>query len=119
MGTNLSYSSFAVPSAAPENVSAEAVSSTQILLTWASVPEQDKNGLILGYKVRVGGARPVRRLCRRAACHPQTKERRAPSRPAAPACVVMVTPVVSSKLHSHLGTRPGYNLLTEARTRHG
>lgn len=42
---------FAVPSAAPENVSAEAVSSTQILLTWASVPEQDQNGLILGYKV--------------------------------------------------------------------
>uniref|UniRef100_A0A8C0T5D3 Sidekick cell adhesion molecule 1 n=1 Tax=Canis lupus familiaris TaxID=9615 RepID=A0A8C0T5D3_CANLF len=40
-----------VPSAAPENVSAEAVSSTQILLTWASVPEQDQNGLILGYKV--------------------------------------------------------------------
>jgi hypothetical protein len=47
--------SFAVPSAAPENVSAEAVSSTQILLTWASVPEQDQNGLILGYKVRVYG----------------------------------------------------------------
>ncbi|GAB5582647.1 protein sidekick-1 isoform X1 [Prionailurus iriomotensis] len=39
------------PSAAPENVSAEAVSSTQILLTWASVPEQDQNGLILGYKI--------------------------------------------------------------------
>uniref|UniRef100_A0A671F9A5 Sidekick cell adhesion molecule 1 n=1 Tax=Rhinolophus ferrumequinum TaxID=59479 RepID=A0A671F9A5_RHIFE len=42
-----------VPSAAPENVSAVAVSSTQILLTWASVPEQDQNGLILGYKVYV------------------------------------------------------------------
>uniref|UniRef100_A0A4W2C8V6 Uncharacterized protein n=1 Tax=Bos indicus x Bos taurus TaxID=30522 RepID=A0A4W2C8V6_BOBOX len=42
-----------VPSAAPENVSAEAVSSTQILLTWASVPEPDQNGLILGYKVRI------------------------------------------------------------------
>ncbi|XP_077930383.1 protein sidekick-1 isoform X4 [Halichoerus grypus] len=40
-----------VPSAAPENVSAEAVSSTQILLTWASVPKQDQNGLILGYKI--------------------------------------------------------------------
>ncbi|XP_049758675.1 protein sidekick-1 isoform X3 [Elephas maximus indicus] len=40
-----------VPSAAPGNVSAEAVSSTQILLTWASVPEQDQNGLILGYKI--------------------------------------------------------------------
>lgn len=33
-------------------MSAVAVSSTQILLTWASVPEQDQNGLILGYKVR-------------------------------------------------------------------
>ncbi|XP_076996596.1 protein sidekick-1 isoform X1 [Tamandua tetradactyla] len=40
-----------VPSAAPENVSAEAISSTQILLTWASVPEQEQNGLILGYKI--------------------------------------------------------------------
>ncbi|XP_010844106.1 PREDICTED: protein sidekick-1 [Bison bison bison] len=40
-----------VPSAAPENVSAEAVSSTQILLTWASGPEPDQNGLILGYKI--------------------------------------------------------------------
>ncbi|XP_048186046.1 protein sidekick-1 isoform X1 [Perognathus longimembris pacificus] len=40
-----------VPSAAPANVSAQAVSSTQILLTWSSVPEQDQNGLILGYKI--------------------------------------------------------------------
>ncbi|KAF7243112.1 Protein sidekick-1 [Varanus komodoensis] len=40
-----------VPSAPPENVSAEAVSSTQILLTWAAVPEAEQNGLILGYKV--------------------------------------------------------------------
>ena len=41
-----------VPSAPPENVSAEAVSSTQILLTWSAVPESEQNGLILGYKVR-------------------------------------------------------------------
>ncbi|XP_048349553.1 protein sidekick-1 isoform X2 [Sphaerodactylus townsendi] len=40
-----------VPSAPPENVSAEAVSSTQILLRWAAVPEPEQNGLILGYKV--------------------------------------------------------------------
>nr|XP_060642877.1 protein sidekick-1 isoform X2 [Anolis sagrei ordinatus] len=40
-----------VPSAPPENVSAEAVSSTQILLTWAAVPEAEQNGLILGYKI--------------------------------------------------------------------
>ncbi|XP_028829120.1 protein sidekick-1 isoform X2 [Denticeps clupeoides] len=40
-----------VPSGAPENVSAEAVSSTRILVTWVSVPEEQKNGHILGYKV--------------------------------------------------------------------
>ncbi|XP_019476379.1 protein sidekick-1-like [Meleagris gallopavo] len=40
-----------VPSAPPENVSAEAVSSTQILLTWSAVPESEQNGLILGYKI--------------------------------------------------------------------
>ncbi|EMP30597.1 Protein sidekick-1 [Chelonia mydas] len=40
-----------VPSAPPENVSAVAVSSTQILLTWTSVPEPEQNGLILGYKI--------------------------------------------------------------------
>ncbi|KTG32005.1 hypothetical protein cypCar_00017108, partial [Cyprinus carpio] len=39
------------PSGAPENVSAEAVSSTSILVTWGSVPEHQKNGHILGYKV--------------------------------------------------------------------
>ncbi|XP_053552715.1 protein sidekick-1 [Bombina bombina] len=40
-----------VPSVPPENVSAEATSSTQIVLTWASIPEPHQNGLILGYKV--------------------------------------------------------------------
>uniref|UniRef100_A0A8B9QG99 Sidekick cell adhesion molecule 1 n=1 Tax=Apteryx owenii TaxID=8824 RepID=A0A8B9QG99_APTOW len=44
-----------VPSAPPANVSAEAVSSTQILLTWAAVPESEQNGLVLGYKVRATG----------------------------------------------------------------
>lgn len=44
---------FSVPSGAPENVSAEAMSSTSILVTWDSVPEQQKNGHILGYKVRL------------------------------------------------------------------
>ncbi|KTG37005.1 hypothetical protein cypCar_00042935, partial [Cyprinus carpio] len=39
------------PSGAPENVSAEAMSSTSILVTWGSVPEHQKNGHILGYKV--------------------------------------------------------------------
>ncbi|XP_078414728.1 protein sidekick-1 isoform X2 [Cetorhinus maximus] len=40
-----------VPSAAPGNVTAEAVSSTQILVMWGPVPESDQNGLILGYKI--------------------------------------------------------------------
>ena len=33
------------------NVSAEAVSSTRILLTWSALPQAQKNGVILGYKV--------------------------------------------------------------------
>jgi len=44
---------FSVPSGAPENVSAEAMSSTSILVTWGSVPEHQKNGHILGYKVQL------------------------------------------------------------------
>ncbi|XP_056317966.1 protein sidekick-1 [Danio aesculapii] len=40
-----------VPSGAPENVSAEAMSSTSVLVTWGLVPEHQKNGHILGYKV--------------------------------------------------------------------
>jgi len=41
----------AVPSAAPSNVTAVAVSSTCILVTWSPVPTILQNGLILGYKV--------------------------------------------------------------------
>ncbi|KAG7459979.1 hypothetical protein MATL_G00216340 [Megalops atlanticus] len=40
-----------VPSGSPENVTAEAVSSTRILVTWGPVPEPEQNGHILGYKV--------------------------------------------------------------------
>uniref|UniRef100_A0A8B9KIH4 Sidekick cell adhesion molecule 1a n=1 Tax=Astyanax mexicanus TaxID=7994 RepID=A0A8B9KIH4_ASTMX len=40
-----------VPSAAPENVTVEAMSSTRILVTWGPVPEPEQNGNILGYKV--------------------------------------------------------------------
>lgn len=40
-----------VPSGSPVNVSAEAVSSSRILLTWAALPQEQKNGVILGYKV--------------------------------------------------------------------
>ncbi|XP_076865315.1 protein sidekick-1 isoform X2 [Brachyhypopomus gauderio] len=40
-----------VPSGAPENVTAEAMSSTRILVTWGPVPDSEQNGNILGYKV--------------------------------------------------------------------
>uniref|UniRef100_A0AAZ3R1H5 Fibronectin type-III domain-containing protein n=1 Tax=Oncorhynchus tshawytscha TaxID=74940 RepID=A0AAZ3R1H5_ONCTS len=40
-----------VPSGCPVNVSVEAVSSTRILVTWSPVPEMQRNGPILGYKV--------------------------------------------------------------------
>uniref|UniRef100_A0A8C6TGS4 Sidekick cell adhesion molecule 1a n=1 Tax=Neogobius melanostomus TaxID=47308 RepID=A0A8C6TGS4_9GOBI len=40
-----------VPSGPPQNVTAEAVSSTKILLTWTPVLKAQKNGVILGYKV--------------------------------------------------------------------
>ncbi|XP_053193293.1 protein sidekick-1-like [Scomber japonicus] len=40
-----------VPSGSPVNVTAEAVSSSKILLTWSALPQAQKNGVILGYKV--------------------------------------------------------------------
>ncbi|KAA8595226.1 hypothetical protein FQN60_012361, partial [Etheostoma spectabile] len=40
-----------VPSGSPVNVTAEAVSSTRILLKWSALPQAQKNGVILGYKV--------------------------------------------------------------------
>ncbi|XP_068607565.1 protein sidekick-1 [Brachionichthys hirsutus] len=43
-----------VPSGSPVNVTAEAVSSTRILLTWAALPLAQKNGVVLGYKVLYG-----------------------------------------------------------------
>ncbi|KAL1005202.1 hypothetical protein UPYG_G00055910 [Umbra pygmaea] len=43
-----------VPSGYPVNVSAEAMSSTQLLVTWSPVPEMQRNGPILGYKVQYG-----------------------------------------------------------------
>jgi len=41
----------AVPSSGPTNVSAFATTSSSILVRWGEVPETDRNGLILGYKV--------------------------------------------------------------------
>ncbi|XP_077482047.1 protein sidekick-2 isoform X1 [Stigmatopora argus] len=40
-----------VPSCGPINVSAFATTSSSILVRWSEVPEPDRNGLILGYKV--------------------------------------------------------------------
>ncbi|XP_028990043.1 protein sidekick-2 isoform X2 [Betta splendens] len=40
-----------VPSSGPTNVSAFATTSSSILVRWFEVPEPDRNGLILGYKV--------------------------------------------------------------------
>lgn len=42
---------FPVPSSGPTNVSAFATTSSSILVRWFEVPEPDRNGLILGYKV--------------------------------------------------------------------
>ncbi|KAM9843028.1 protein sidekick-2 [Aulostomus maculatus] len=40
-----------VPSSGPTNVSAFATTSSRILVRWGEVPDTDRNGLILGYKV--------------------------------------------------------------------
>ncbi|XP_060058654.1 protein sidekick-2 isoform X2 [Erinaceus europaeus] len=40
-----------VPSAGPTNVSALATTSSSMLVRWNEVPEADRNGLVLGYKV--------------------------------------------------------------------
>ena len=41
-----------VPSSGPTNVSALATTSSSMLVRWNEVPEADRNGLVLGYKVR-------------------------------------------------------------------
>ncbi|XP_075436193.1 LOW QUALITY PROTEIN: protein sidekick-2-like [Ascaphus truei] len=40
-----------VPSSGPTNVSALATTSSSVLVRWSEIPEPDRNGLILGYKV--------------------------------------------------------------------
>ncbi|XP_028300243.1 protein sidekick-1 isoform X3 [Gouania willdenowi] len=49
--TIAAHTADSVPSGSPLNVTAEALSSTKILLTWSALPQAQKNGLILGYKV--------------------------------------------------------------------
>lgn len=41
----------AVPSKGPSDVSANATSSTTVVVLWGDIPAQDQNGLIEGYKV--------------------------------------------------------------------
>lgn len=40
-----------VPSVAPPNVTARNTSSTSVLLEWDLMPEEDRNGILLGYVV--------------------------------------------------------------------
>ncbi|CAJ0932166.1 unnamed protein product [Ranitomeya imitator] len=40
-----------VPSSGPSNVSALATTSSSILVRWSEIPDPDRNGLILGYKI--------------------------------------------------------------------
>ncbi|KTG32606.1 hypothetical protein cypCar_00022826 [Cyprinus carpio] len=47
----LSCKHMTVPSSGPANVSAFATTSSSVLVRWGDVPETDRNGLILGYKV--------------------------------------------------------------------
>ncbi|XP_070769541.1 protein sidekick-1 isoform X2 [Enoplosus armatus] len=49
--TVAAHTAESVPSGSPVNVTAEAVSSTRILLRWSALPLVQKNGVILGYKV--------------------------------------------------------------------
>lgn len=43
-----------MPSSGPTNVSALATTSSSMLVRWNAVPEGDRNGLVLGYKVSPG-----------------------------------------------------------------
>lgn len=43
-----------VPSSGPTNVSALATTSSSMLVRWSEIPEADRNGLVLGYKVDLG-----------------------------------------------------------------
>lgn len=43
-----------VPSSGPTNVSALATTSSSMLVRWSEIPEADRNGLVLGYRVSPG-----------------------------------------------------------------
>lgn len=44
---------YTVPTAAPQNVTGEAQSSTEVMLSWEPPPIQDQNGVIRVYVIRV------------------------------------------------------------------
>lgn len=52
--SSLSPLSPTVPSSGPTNVSALATTSSSMLVRWNEIPEADRNGLVLGYKVDAG-----------------------------------------------------------------
>ena len=45
---------FPVPGAGPENVQANATSSTTVVVSWGDILPLQRNGIILGYKVYYG-----------------------------------------------------------------
>ena len=45
------FSTLTVPSAGPDHVTADVLSSSSINVSWTGVPTSDRNGMILGYKV--------------------------------------------------------------------
>ncbi|XP_052737459.1 protein sidekick isoform X2 [Bicyclus anynana] len=63
----------AVPSTGPVNVSANATSSTTVVVLWGDIPVQDQNGLIEGYKVCYAAVvPPPRPEHKKVECHPIT-----------------------------------------------
>ena len=47
------YNYYAVPDTAPQDFSIQALDSTSIFLSWGALPQEARNGLILGYLVTV------------------------------------------------------------------
>lgn len=60
-----------MPSSGPINVSANATSSTTVVVLWGDIPLQDQNGLIEGYKVCYAAVvPPPRPEHKKVECHP-------------------------------------------------
>ena len=50
------------PSSPPQNVTAETISSTEVLVSWSEVPEIDRNGIITQYQVLLGSTEDTERI---------------------------------------------------------